>query len=221
MMTNLFSIFDPSSSLLSAPLYWVSLLLIMMILPNSLWLIGPQGNKAPLTLSMVLFNEMKIIVKSKGFKIILLTLFMIIMTNNTLGLAPYVFTPTSHMLITLSLSLPLWLAIVMQGWTKKFNHMMTHLVPQGTPGPLMPFMVCIETISNTIRPATLAVRLAANMIAGHLLLTILSEQSNKNPTSVLPALFLSQIALLTLETAVAIIQAYVFTILSALYISEV
>jgi F-type H+-transporting ATPase subunit a len=95
------------------------------------------------------------------------------------------------------------------------------MVPQGAPPFLISFMVCIETIRNVIRPGTLAVRLAANIIAGHLLLTILREQSTTNPTSILPLLIIRQIALLTLEAAVAVIQSYVFTVLRALYTREV
>ncbi|NJI29789.1 F0F1 ATP synthase subunit A, partial [Aeromonas veronii] len=91
-------------------------------------------------------------------------------------------------------------------------------MPQGTPAVLMPFMVCIETISNVIRPGTLAVRLTANIIAGHLLITLLG---NTGPISanylILSLILTTQIALLVLESAVAIIQSYVFAVLSTLY----
>jgi F-type H+-transporting ATPase subunit a len=95
-------------------------------------------------------------------------------------------------------------------------------VPQGTPPVLMPFIVCIETISNVIRPGTLAVRLTANIIAGHLLITLLG---NTGPIStsyiILSLILITQIALLVLESAVAIIQSYVFAVLRTLYSSEV
>jgi len=85
----------------------------------------------------------------------------------------------------------------------------------------MPFMVCIETIRNIIRPITLAVRLTANIIAGHLLLTLLGNTGNSLSLLIITFLLIAQIALLTLETAVAIIQAYVFSVLSTLYSREV
>jgi F-type H+-transporting ATPase subunit a len=85
----------------------------------------------------------------------------------------------------------------------------------------MPFIVCIETISNIIRPGTLAVRLTANIIAGHLLLTLIGNTGNAMPTLLVSLLVLAQIALLTLESAVAIIQSYVFAVLSTLYSREV
>jgi len=98
--------------------------------------------------------------------------------------------------------------------------MFAHLVPQGTPSALMSFIVVIETISNAIRPGTLAVRLSANMIAGHLLLTLLGNQTALANNSILASLIFAQIALLILEAAVAIIQAYVFIVLTSLYLSE-
>jgi F-type H+-transporting ATPase subunit a len=85
----------------------------------------------------------------------------------------------------------------------------------------MPFMVCIETISNVIRPGTLAVRLTANIIAGHLLLTLIGNTGNSLSTILLTFLIFSQVALLLLESAVSIIQAYVFAVLSTLYSREV
>lgn len=99
--------------------------------------------------------------------------------------------------------------------------MFAHLVPQGTPPVLIPFMVCIETIRNVIRPGTLAVRLAANIIAGHLLITLLGNTGPRLSLTILRFLIIGQIALLVLESAVAIIQSYVFAVLRTLYSSEV
>ncbi len=85
----------------------------------------------------------------------------------------------------------------------------------------MPFMVLIETISNLIRPGTLAVRLAANIIAGHLLLVLLGNQGPSLTSVFLTVLIITQILLLVLESAVAVIQSYVFAVLATLYSSEV
>lgn len=97
---------------------------------------------------------------------------------------------------------------------------MAHLVPVGTPGALMPVIVLIETVRSIIRPGTLAVRLAANMVAGHLLLVLLGSQGANLGGLILVGLMVGLVALLTLECAVACIQAYVFTILRSLYINE-
>jgi F-type H+-transporting ATPase subunit a len=99
--------------------------------------------------------------------------------------------------------------------------MFAHLVPQGTPGILIPFIVCIETISNIIRPGTLAVRLSANIIAGHLLITLMGNTGPGIRSFIVLILVIGQLCLLFLESAVSIIQGYVFAVLSTLYSSEV
>jgi len=78
----------------------------------------------------------------------------------------YIFTRTRHLTLTLTLALPLWVRFILFGWIKNTNHIFEHLIPQGTPTLLIPFIVIIETIRNLIRPGTLAVRLTANIIAG-------------------------------------------------------
>lgn len=100
------------------------------------------------------------------------------------------------------------------------NSLLTHLVPVGTPGPLIPVMVIIETVRNIIRPGALAVRLAANMVAGHLLLSLLGGQGQGVTGIVLVGVMAGLSLLMVLECAVACIQAYVFTILRTLYLDE-
>lgn len=106
------------------------------------------------------------------------------------------------------------------GWVNHTQHILAHLVPLGTPPVLIPFIVLIETTSNIIRPGTLAVRLAANIIAGHLLLVLLGNQGPTLSSRILIVLIITQILLLTLETAVAVIQSYVFAVLATLYSRE-
>jgi F-type H+-transporting ATPase subunit a len=95
--------------------------------------------------------------------------------------------------------------------------MFTHLVPPGTPGALIALIVIIETIRNFIRPGALAVRLAANIVAGHLLLSLLGGQTK----SVFSAMLILLVLLVILECAVAAIQSYVFTILRTLYLNDI
>tara|TARA_Y100001956_G_C4109920_1_gene181896 strand:- start:133 stop:507 length:375 start_codon:yes stop_codon:yes gene_type:complete len=102
----------------------------------------------------------------------------------------------------------------------QYNNLFCHLVPIGTPSFLIPIIVIIESVRNIIRPLTLSIRLAANIVAGHLLLTLLGSQApNLNMIS-LSILFIRLYLLLILEVAVACIQSYVFTILNSLYLNE-
>nr|YP_010121894.1 ATP synthase F0 subunit 6 [Necrodes littoralis]QRF92668.1 ATP synthase F0 subunit 6 [Necrodes littoralis] len=222
MMTNLFSSFDPSTSF-GLSLNWLSTFLGLMFIPSMFWLIPSRWNYLWIKITNTLHLEFKTLIGPfhQGSTLIFISLFTMIMFNNFLGLFPYVFTSSSHMSMTLALALPLWLSFMVYGWINNTIHMFAHLVPQGTPPVLMPFMVCIETISNVIRPGTLAVRLAANMIAGHLLMTLLGNTGASLPLVLINLLIIVQLLLLVLESAVAIIQSYVFAVLSTLYSSEV
>nr|AII02339.1 ATP synthase F0 subunit 6 [Tineola bisselliella] len=224
MMTNLFSIFDPSTNIFSLSLNWISPVIGLMFIPYLYWLIPNRFIFIWNNLLMKLHIEYKTLLglnEFKGSTFIFISMFTFVMFNNLMGLFPYIFTSTSHLILTLSLSLPLWLSFMFFGWWNNSQHMFSHMIPQGTPSILMPFMVLIETISNIIRPGTLAIRLSANMIAGHLLMTLLGNTGSNFSNYLLFILIFTQILLLILEFAVAIIQSYVISILSTLYSSEV
>jgi len=116
--------------------------------------------------------------------------------------------------------LPIWLGTIFYSIIFQYNNLLAHLVPLGTPSFLIPIMVVIETVRNIIRPITLSIRLAANMVAGHLLLTLLGSQGPNISLIIIRILLVRLILLLILEVAVACIQSYVFTILSSLYLNE-
>merc|ERR1712203_493585 len=139
---------------------------------------------------------------------------------NLIGLAPYIFTRSSHMSFTLTLALPIYIGRIVFSMKNQYNNLFAHLVPRGTPVALMPVIVIIETVSNVIRPGTLSIRLAANIVAGHLLSTLLGSQGPNAQGIVLLVLVGRLILLSCLELAVACIQAYVFTILRSLYLNE-
>nr|YP_010620336.1 ATP synthase F0 subunit 6 [Lethe distans]WAX37312.1 ATP synthase F0 subunit 6 [Lethe distans] len=223
MMSNLFSIFDPSTNIFNLSLNWISTFIGLMFIPYSFWFLPNRYIMLWNFTSSKFHNEFKTLMGANSFNgstFIFISLFFFILFNNFLGLFPYIFTSTSHLNLSLTLSLTLWLSFMMYGWINNTQHMFIHMIPQGTPTILMPFMVLIETISNIIRPGTLAVRLTANMIAGHLLLTLLGNSGMNMPNYLLFILIFTQILLLILEFAVAIIQSYVITILSTLYSSE-
>lgn len=223
MITNLFSVFDPTSSF-NLPLNWTRSFLILTFLAPIFWL---TPNNIFLFFDLIykkLFTEFKTLMGETAFKgrtLIFIALFLFILINNFLGLFPYIFTASRHMSITLTLRLPIWLSFMVFGWVNFTKYMFAHIVPQRTPGALIPFIVLIESIRNIIRPLTLAVRLIANIVAGHLLITLLGNQTAIARGAILVSLLFIQIILLTLESAVAIIQSYVFAILSTLYAREI
>nr|UPL65757.1 ATPase subunit 6 [Physomerus sp.] len=221
MMTNLFSTFDPATSI-KLSMNWVSTLTCFLMLPMTFWVMPNRLSIMINKLITKLNEEFKMLLgpNSKGITLMMISLFMFIMINNIMGLLPYIFTSSSHLVFTMTLALPLWLAMMIYGWVNKTNYMFAHLIPVGTPAVLMPFMVMIETISNLIRPGSLAVRLTANMIAGHLLMSLLGEETT-NTSIMLPMIMTVQMMLMMFELAVSIIQAYVFSVLSTLYSSEV
>nr|YP_009868542.1 ATP synthase F0 subunit 6 [Dolichoderus quadripunctatus]QKG63376.1 ATP synthase F0 subunit 6 [Dolichoderus quadripunctatus] len=222
MMMNLFNIFDPSTSM-NMSLNWMSTLLIFFLLPFQYWLIPSRFTMFWKLLINIIFKEFKSLINYSYSNIIMfISLFLIILTNNFMGLFPYIFTSSSHMSFCLSMSISLWMSMILFSVFNYFNDFMAHLTPQGTPFLLMPFMVMIESISLIIRPLTLAIRLTANMIAGHLLLCLLGSTGILiNNIMIMSTMLLIQILLFILEISVSMIQAYVFSVLATLYSSEI
>lgn len=223
MITNLFRVFDPSTSIFNFSLNWLRTFLGIMFIPSLFWVIPSRYSFLWIKIIKTLHFEFKILINSpfNGRTLMFISLFSIILFNNFLGLFPYIFTRTRHIVITLSLALPLWISFILYGWLINTQHMFIHLVPQGTPSILIIFIVCIETIRNVIRPGTLAIRLTANIIAGHLLITLLGNTGSLISYYIIILLLIVQIILIILECAVAIIQSYVFTVLRTLYSREV
>ena len=221
MIINLFSIFDPSTSS-SFSLNWLRIFILFFILPYQFWLLPSRITFLWILLTNYIFNEFKILISYSFSNIIIfISLILFIFFNNFLGLFPYIFTASSHIRFCLSLSLSLWIRLILYRIINYLNNLLIHLTPSGTPFILMPFIVIIESISLIIRPLTLSIRLTANIIAGHLLLTLLGSSGlNISNSLMLFLLIFTQILLYFLEIAVSIIQAYVFSILSTLYSRE-
>ena len=223
-MGDLFSTFNPETrGAWGLRGNWIAGLAGVIILPQSYWLIRGQLLKLTELTFKALNRELRAVLGaliSPGRALIFVACFRFILRVNFLGLTPYVFTPSSHLRFTLRLALPLWLGKIIYSFIKQLEHNIAHLVPEGTPGALIPLIVLIESVSLVIRPGTLAVRLAANIIAGHLLLVLLGGQGVNLRGAVLRFLMVGLCLLVTLECAVACIQAYVFTILRSLYLRE-
>nr|YP_004564277.1 ATP synthase F0 subunit 6 [Pipa carvalhoi]ADM35688.1 ATP synthase F0 subunit 6 [Pipa carvalhoi] len=222
------SFFDQfmSPTLLFIPLILIALLFPCLILPapSNRWL----NNRLSTLQSWFINNFTKQIflpINTPGHKwaLMLTSLMLLLMTVNLLGLLPYTFTPTTQLSMNMGLAVPLWLATVVVGLRNQPTIALGHLLPEGTPTPLIPVLIIIETISLFIRPLALGVRLTANLTAGHLLIQLIATAAfvllPLMPTvSAVTSVVLFLLTLL--EIAVAMIQAYVFVLLLSLYLQE-
>lgn len=221
MIINIFNIFDPSTRIFFS-LNWLSSLIIFIILPFQFWLVPSRQIILWIKLINFIYYEFKNLINYSFSNIILfIRIFLFIIINNFFGLFPYIFTSSSHIRFSLSISLTIWSGIIIYGWLNFTNDIFTHLTPIRTPSILIPFIVLIESISLIIRPITLSVRLTANIIAGHLLLSLLGSTGISISLHIIIFLLFIQILLFILEISVAFIQAYVFSILSSLYRREI
>ena len=147
------------------------------------------------------------------------TVFMFVLFGNLLGMVPYSFTFTSHIVVTFALAFIIFVGVTILGFVKHGLHFFSFFVPPGTPLPMYPLLIPIEVISYLSRPISLSVRLFANMLAGHTLLKVIAGFVwALGLFGVLPLAFV--VALTGLEILIACLQAYVFTILTCLYIND-
>lgn len=154
-------------------------------------------------------------------------LFSFLLCTNLMGMIPYAFTATSHLIVTFTLSFMVFIAVTLIGFQTHGLHFFSFFLPPGAPLALSPFLVLIELISYAFRGISLGVRLFANMMAGHALLKILSGFAWTLLTLgglLAPiggvGVFFVVFALTFLEVGVACLQAYVFTILTCIYLSD-
>nr|YP_009992017.1 ATP synthase F0 subunit 6 [Asarcornis scutulata]QNN84943.1 ATP synthase F0 subunit 6 [Asarcornis scutulata] len=222
------SFFDQFSSpyLFGIPLILLSLLFPALLFPSpgNRW-ISNRLSTLQLWLLYLITKQLMIPLNKNGHKwaLMLTSLMAMLLTINLLGLLPYTFTPTTQLSMNMALAFPLWLATLLTGLRNKPSASLAHLLPEGTPTPLIPALILIETTSLLIRPLALGVRLTANLTAGHLLIQLISTASIAL-MPILPAVSILTMAILLLltilEVAVAMIQAYVFVLLLSLYLQE-
>ncbi len=147
------------------------------------------------------------------------TLFMFVLGCNLMGLVPFTFTVTSHIIVTFALAAVVFIGVTIIGIVKHGPSWFKLFVPSGVPIPLLVMLVPIEIISYLTRPMSLSVRLFANMMAGHTILKVFAGFAVMlGMFGVLPWLFI--IAFTGLEFLVAVLQAYVFAILTCIYLND-
>nr|NP_944716.1 ATP synthase F0 subunit 6 [Inia geoffrensis]CAD87993.1 ATPase6 protein [Inia geoffrensis] len=224
MNENLFAPFT-APMMLGIPMTPLIIMLPIMLFPmpdrlinNRLISIQQWTTKLLLKQLMKMHNP-----KGQTWALMLTTLILFIASTNLLGMLPYSFTPTAQLSMNLGMAIPLWAGAVSMGFRNKTKMSLAHFLPQGTPTLLIPMLVIIETISLFIQPMALAVRLTANITAGHLLLHLIGSATlalTKISLLMTPITFTILTLLTILEFAVALIQAYVFTLLVSLYMHD-
>nr|QFU28627.1 ATP synthase F0 subunit 6 [Cuculus canorus] len=222
------SFFDQFASpyFMAIPLILISMLFPALLIPSpdNRWITNRLSTLQSWLLHLIT-KQLMIPLNKKGHKwaLILASLMMLLLTINLMGLLPYTFTPTTQLSMNMALAFPLWLATLLTGLRNQPSIALGHLLPEGTPTPLIPALILIETTSLLIRPLALGVRLTANLTAGHLLIQLISTATMAllpilPAVSILTAMILFLLTIL--EIAVAMIQAYVFVLLLSLYLQE-
>ena len=148
------------------------------------------------------------------------SLFMFVLFGNLLGLLPYSFTFTSHIIVTAALALTVFIGVTIVGLVNHGFHFLSFFVPKGVPAALMPLMIPIEIISYLSRPVSLSIRLFANMMAGHTMLKVFAGFILTLGLLGGWAPLAMDVALIGFEVLVAFLQAYVFTVLTCLYLND-
>nr|YP_010837651.1 ATP synthase F0 subunit 6 [Takydromus intermedius]WGC93616.1 ATP synthase F0 subunit 6 [Takydromus intermedius] len=212
-------------SLLGIPLILLAMVFPLILYFTTSRLIQNRYSTIQSSLVFIMVKQMMLPINTKGHKwtSTLMTLLLLLILLNTLGLLPYTFTPTTQLSTNMALALPTWLMTVFTGLRNQPTATLGHLLPEGTPTPLTPMLILIETTSLFIRPIALAVRLTANLTAGHLLIQLTSTAviyMVNTMTMTATLTFIILILLTCLEMAVALIQAYVFVLLLTLYLQE-
>lgn len=216
MISSLFEVYDPYSFVLNLSLNWFLILFLTFLLFSDYWLLGGTYFFYNFGIFNFLLSEFSVFFNFSVFKSLIsvfVFLFVYFLLINLFGLLPYVFSCSSHFVFCLSFSLPFWFGIIFLGWVNITNQIFSHLIPMGTPIILISFIVIIETVSQIIRPWSLAIRLIANMISGHLLMSLLGGCGS--------IFFFVQLGFFGFEFFVCFIQSYVFCALLVLYYGEV
>ena len=219
MIVRLFSVFDPCVG--NYHIIWIVIFIVFILSLLGYNYVGGGVEILWLEFIIIFKKTLKDVVYPfwKGLRGFGVGLFLFIFYNNFVGLFSYIFRRTSHVIVTLGMGLVLWGSCFLIGWFKNFKIRLAHLVPEGSPIVLAPLLVGIEGVRHLIRPITLSVRLGANIIAGHLIIRLISWLREMRLMGRLFSVIL-QLIILVLELAVSIIQGLVFSILFLLYAVE-
>ncbi len=218
-------LFGYDISFTNSSLYMViSVMLIIIFL-----LVGMRGKSSEIAVEYIYDFVVSIIENNTGSKglnhiPLIFTVFVFVLSCNLVGILPYSFTVTSQIIVTFALSMIVFIYITVIGFKEKGVGFLRVFLPQGTPLWLAPMMILIELFTYLARPFSLSIRLAANMIAGHTIIKVIAgfivNMDLLFAPIFAPISFVFLIALMGFEVFVAILQAYIFTSLTCVYLSD-
>nr|YP_009244956.1 ATP synthase F0 subunit 6 [Amynthas robustus]AMO27080.1 ATP synthase F0 subunit 6 [Amynthas robustus] len=224
MMPDIFSSFDPCMYNTFFPLnsMFITNMTLVLLIQTGYWMINTRQSTFIIPLKSTIFTQLSrtFSYQLKGASSIISSTFIILVLINLMGMVPYTFSTSSHLIFTLSLSFPMWLSFILSSGSFSPKKTIAHLLPDGAPDWLNPFLVIIETTSIVVRPLTLSFRLAANMSAGHIVLSLVGIYcASAWFTSIFGTtmLILTTLGYVPFEFAICLIQAYIFCLLLSLY----
>lgn len=228
MIIDIFSSFDPHSFMSLHPstnLLLISRLIIISLTQLPFWLTPTRFNSFTYMTYSVIYSQLSRTYTNylKGTTSVISSIFLTLILINLLGLNPYSFSLTRHLIITLSLGLPIWISFILSSFTKNTKASIAHLLPDGAPDWLNPFLIIIETTRVLVRPLTLSFRLAANISAGHIVLGLISiygASALLSSTTSAITLLSTTLLYILFEIAICLIQAYIFCLLLSLYAND-
>lgn len=225
MIPDIFSSFDPymfNTLFPSNSVFIVTNTLLILIIQSSYWVLNSRTSAFKSPIRDTIFTQLSRTSTTflKGLSTPLSTIFVMLVIINLIGLIPYIFRTSSHLVFTLSLGFPIWLRLIISRFINSPKKTVAHFLPDGAPDWLNPFLVLIETTRVFVRPLTLSFRLAANMRAGHIVLSLMGIYCAASWFSrITSTIFLITAALgyILFEVAICLIQAYIFCLLLSLY----
>nr|BDQ44246.1 ATP synthase F0 subunit 6 [Amynthas glaucus] len=225
MMPDIFSSFDPYmyNTLFPSNSTFITMnMLLVLFTQMGYWMINSRQSTFIMPLKSTIFTQLSrtLTHQLKGTSSIISSTFIILIIINLMGMVPYTFSTSSHLIFTLSLGFPMWLSFIMSSMFFSPKKTIAHLLPDGAPDWLNPFLVIIETTSIVVRPLTLSFRLAANMSAGHIVLSLIGIYCASawfTSTFGTSMLILTTLGYVLFEFAICLIQAYIFCLLLSLY----
>nr|CVK87324.1 ATP synthase F0 subunit a [Haementeria officinalis] len=229
MMPDIFSSFDMyefhSMWFMPKTATLILLPMIVLMLANNYWLSMNRYLTTLIYPMNIIFSQlMRTNSKHiKAYSLIIFNLFIVILIMNLMGMIPFSLSITTHLMLTLSLGLPLWFTVILSSFMYNKKEFIAKLLPDGAPNWLNPFLVIIETISILVRPLTLSFRLAANMTAGHIVLSLLGIYTSLAiSSSIMNTMLLVPVTMgyILFEFAICTIQAYIFCLLLSLYTDD-